>query len=98
MAINRPILYVGAEMGMGNATDTLTETPFDDNPESVGGLTFYSFHAGMKYFTSHGLGGRIVFGYYQRSESYLFEEGSNLSDFTRTVAGPSVQLGLSFRW
>ena len=98
LAKNRPIGYVGAEMGGGRVTDALTETSWGEDADIVGGTSFFSFYTGMKYLTSNGWRGRIIVGYYQRNEDYFFEEGSDLPDFKKSVGGPSVQLGLSIGW
>lgn len=94
-AINRLIGFGGLSFGAGNATITLTDPEADPTETSVeGSNTFFSGGLGAKYVFSNGFGFRGMLDYYSSSESYSF------GDFTtkRTLAGPRILLGLSYRF
>lgn len=100
LSYGRVIGYVGGSVGIGQVTDTLyadeNNSTITNVPDPIsGGSTFVSLALGFKYFLSQGFGGRIALDYYTRSERYVFDTGA---DTTKTVAGPRVQFGFSYRF
>lgn len=101
---NRPALSYNSvvwfgllSLGVGKATDSVkSETVSGSTDDSISGSAgFYSIGVGGKYFTKDGFGGRAVLDYYNRSESYQYEDGEN---YTKTVSGPRFMVGLAYRW
>lgn len=82
---NKPIGFVGFNAGAGNALDK------EANMADVKWATsFYAFALGMKYVFHNGFGLRTVFDYYNTTEAF--------ETFKRTLSGPRVQVGLSYRF
>lgn len=97
-AYGRFLPYASFSGGFGRSSDqvifqsgtsTVEEEPLD------GTFTFFSAGFGMKYFLSSGFGVRAMLDFYQRAESYLLD---NDDEFTKTLAGPRIQAGISWRW
>ncbi|MFA6238665.1 MAG: hypothetical protein WC635_15125 [Bacteriovorax sp.] len=96
-ATNKLIGYGGVTFGAGSATVTetvttngvATETPVE------GSNTFYSLGMGAKYVLSNGFGVRALFDYYHSSETYDY---GNSVTVTKTLSGPRVLFGLSYRF
>lgn len=99
LTYNKVIGFASLAAGIGTTTDTVTfssgaSTGSEDTLE--GSSNFLSLGMGLKYYNSDGFGGRAVVDYYRRAESYAIDTSD--SEFTKTVAGPRVQLGLSYRF
>lgn len=93
---NRFIPYVHLA-GMIGSTKSLARDDAADTERSASGTTNgFSLGLGFKYYTRSGFGGRILFDYYQRGEKYKEDEAAQ--SFNRTVAGPRLLLGFSYRF
>lgn len=94
-SISKLIGFGSLNGGIGSATlkdqigDTGTPT------ETKGTSKFISAGVGAKYITSSGFGLRTLLDYYSSGESYSY---SNNVTVTRTLAGPRIQVGLSYRF
>ena len=94
---NNLIGYTQFSFGTGtvNITNTVvlngvaTETPIK------GSNTFISAAIGAKYLFNNGFGFRSMLDYYKSSESFTYP---NDIVEKRTLAGPRIQLGLSYRF
>lgn len=94
---NRLIGYATAGFGMGTISvkektvvgSTATETPYE------GTSSFFSFGIGAKYILSQDFGARALLDYYSSSESFSYDDGSTS---TRSLSGPRVQFGISYRF
>lgn len=67
---------------------------FSDNAN--GSTTSLSVGFGYKYYTRSGFGFRAMVDYYQRGEK--FKEDTQVHTFSRTVNGPRVMMGMSYRF
>lgn len=94
---NRLIGYATASFGMGTISvkektvvgNTATETPYE------GTSNFFSLGIGAKYILSQDFGARAILDYYSSSESFNYDDGSTS---TRSLSGPRVQFGISYRF
>lgn len=95
-AVNRLVGYGAVTVGKGTATlESKTVTNGVGDETSVEGTnTFFSAGVGAKYVLSNGFGIRGILDYYSSNESYEYET----STVTRTLAGPRIQFGLSYRF
>ena len=95
-AVNRLVGYGAVTVGKGTATlESKTVTNGVGDETSVeGSNTFFSAGLGAKYVLSNGFGIRGILDYYSSNESYEYET----STVTRTLAGPRIQFGLSYRF
>lgn len=95
-AVNRLVGYGAVTVGKGSATlESKTVTNGVGDETSVEGTnTFFSAGLGAKYILSNGFGIRGVLDYYSSNESYEYETSTS----TRTLAGPRIQFGLSYRF
>jgi hypothetical protein len=95
-AVNRLVGYGAVTLGKGTATlESKTVTNGVGDETTVEGTnTFFSAGLGAKYILSNGFGIRGILDYYSSSESYEYET----STVTRTLAGPRIQFGLSYRF
>lgn len=95
-SVNRLIGFGSLTFGKGTATvssKTVTNSVGDEN-SAEGSNTFFSAGVGAKYVLNNGFGLRASLDYYSSNESYVFEETTT----TRTLAGPRIQFGLSYRF
>lgn len=100
-ATNKLTGYVNGTFGKGSATfkeiSTASGTAVEN--ESEGTNTFFSIGLGAKYILSNGFGVRAILDYYHSSEEFEFDDGAGGTYVsTRTLAGPRVQFGLSYRF
>ncbi|MBT7610980.1 MAG: hypothetical protein HN576_14555 [Bacteriovoracaceae bacterium] len=91
-----PFLTMG--FGLGSSQDSIefnssTITTSADILE--GSSNFISFGVGGKFYLKNGFGARAILDYYQRGEIYSIDDGS---EYTKTVSGLRVQMGLSYRF
>lgn len=91
-AINRLIGYGGLSLGFG--TPTLESKTTTGDYSTDGSNSFYSAGVGVKYVLSNGFGIRGIMDYYSSSETFEYEGITE----TRTLSGPRVQFGLSYRF
>ena len=65
-----------------------------DEEAATGDNTFYSAGLGAKYVLNNGFGIRAILDYYSSNETYTFDDSTD----SRTLSGPRVQFGLSYRF
>lgn len=94
-SIGKPIGFATFCAGLGNATiiEQFGDTGTPD--QTKGTNKFISVGIGSKYIVSGGFGLRALLDYYSSNETYTF---SNSTSLTRTLAGPRIQVGLSYRF
>ncbi|MEC7275741.1 MAG: hypothetical protein VXV96_05415 [Bdellovibrionota bacterium] len=98
LSYGRLIGFSGLTLGVGSVSDTIDLLSASSNQVSTtasGSSSFFSVATGVKYYTESGFGARAVLDYYQRSESYELENGDT---YNKTVSGPRLLLGLSYRF
>lgn len=97
--INEFIPFFTGSMAMGSITGTYepgVENAGGPAQEAKGTTMSTSFGVGFKFFTQRGWGARAVLDYYMRNDD-MKDAVSNLT-WTRTVAGPRLWVGLSYRF
>jgi hypothetical protein len=90
--------YGALGLGVGSVSSAITSQELSGEivENSLKGTSsFFSIGAGLKYYLSNGFGMRALFDYYRVGENYAFEDGDSL---TRSLSGPRLQLGLSYRF
>lgn len=98
LSYGRIIGFSGGSIGIGSVSDTIDLLSASTSQSSTtveGSSSFFSVATGIKYYTESGFGARAILDYYQRSESYEFDNGDT---FNKNVAGPRLLLGLSYRF
>jgi hypothetical protein len=95
-SINKLVGFATGTLGKGTSTVASTSVVSGvATTTSVKGTTsFVSGGIGAKYILTNGFGVRAVFDYYKTTETYSFEDGTTV----RTLSGPRVQFGLSYRF
>jgi len=91
-AVNLLVGYGAFTIGKGTAT-LESKTATGDNTIE-GSNSFFSAGVGAKYVLSNGFGIRGILDYYSSTETFEIDE----TTITRTLAGPRVQFGLSYRF
>lgn len=93
---NGLIGFGGLNVGKGSATitETVVGSPSTGTPVK-GTNTFFSAGVGAKYVLTNGFGVRALLDYYSSSETYDFGNGLTT---TRTLSGPRVLFGISYRF
>lgn len=93
---NGLIGFGGLNVGKGSATitETVLGSPSTGTPVK-GTNTFFSAGVGAKYVLTNGFGVRALLDYYSSSETYDFGNGLTT---TRTLSGPRVLFGISYRF
>ncbi|MBC7714086.1 MAG: hypothetical protein H7177_12155, partial [Rhizobacter sp.] len=93
---NKLVGFVTGTIGKGSSTVASTSVVSGvSTTESLKGDTsFFSGGLGAKYVLTNGFGIRAVLDYYHTTETYSFEDSTT----KRTLAGPRVQFGLSYRF
>jgi len=92
---NSFIPYFGGSFGFGVINEVFVSSVNSQLDTDVKGrLNFFTVGIGAKYFVSWGLGMRMALDYYQRAETYQFEDGDN----SKKINGPRLLVGLSYRW
>jgi len=98
LSFGRGIGFANFTIGVGTSQDSIsfqTNTVSSDPQSLDGNTTFFSVGFGFKFFLKDGLGARALIDWYQRGESYSLDDGT---EYTKTVSGPRVQVGLGYRW
>ena len=95
--VKRPdnlVLYGSLSAGIGSVSGTvvLSET---DEQTIEGSNNFFALGVGAKYILSSGWGARALLDFYQSGEVFALENGDEI---TRSLAGPRLQLGVSYRF
>lgn len=87
-------LFGTLSMGIGTVSGSVSM--LDGTEDTLeGNSNFFALGAGAKYILSNGWGARAVLDYYQSGESFALESGDEI---TRSLAGPRLQLGVSYRF
>lgn len=96
-SLGRPIGFVTLNGGTGSATlkDTVVSNGVSTETSTKGTNMFIAGGVGAKYILSNGFGARALLDYYSSSESYTYTGGVTVK---RTLAGPRIQFGLSYRF
>jgi hypothetical protein len=94
---NRLVGYLSASFGMGTISvkekTVIGSSATENNYE--GTSNFFSLGIGAKYILSQDFGARAILDYYSSSESFSYDDGSTSS---RSLSGPRVQFGISYRF
>jgi len=93
---NRFIPYVHLAGMIGSTKSLYRDDVTDMEREASGATNGFSVGFGFKYYARSGFGGRMLFDYYQRAEK--FKEDDAGQSFNRTVGGPRLLLGFSYRF
>lgn len=91
-SVNRLIGHGAVSFGKG--TPTLESKLVSGDSSVEGSNTFFSGGVGIKYVLSNGFGMRGIIDYYSSSESFEYDSTTD----TRTLSGPRIQFGLSYRF
>ena len=96
-SVNKVILHAGGSYGIGTARERYEEAnEIEATAEDISGsINFFTFGVGAKYYIPGGLGARFLLDYYQRGETYQFEDNSLK---TKKVRGPRILVGMAYRW
>ncbi|MBP9679904.1 MAG: hypothetical protein KBD76_00750 [Bacteriovorax sp.] len=94
-SVGRPIAFVSFDGGFGNTNLIAAEASSGTEVSVKGTNTFFSLGLGAKYFLQNGFGARALLDYYSSSESYDYPSEVTVK---RTLAGPRIQLGVSYRF
>ncbi|MCO4793022.1 MAG: hypothetical protein KC493_04880 [Bacteriovoracaceae bacterium] len=98
LSYGRGIGFANFTIGVGSTQDSIsfqTNTVSSDPQSLDGNSTFFSVGMGFKFFLKDGLGARALLDWYQRGEKYALDDGT---EYTKTVSGPRVQVGIGYRW
>lgn len=93
---NRFIPYAHLAGMIGTTKSLYRDDVADEERSASGSTNGISLGFGFKYYVRSGFGGRILFDYYQRAEK--FNEDDAGQSFNRTVGGPRLLLGFSYRF
>ena len=93
---NRFIPYVHLAGMIGSTKSLYRDDVTDTERDASGSTNGFSVGFGFKYYARSGFGGRVLFDYYQRAEK--FGEDDAGQSFNRTVGGPRLLLGFSYRF
>lgn len=81
---------------IGSVKSQVNDGLIDRDISANGSTNGFSLGFGYKFYTQRGFGARALLDYYQRGEEY--KEDDNLQTFSRTVSGPRLLLGGSYRF
>ncbi len=93
------IPFVHASFHLGTVESTYSpgsENPGGPDLSASGKTAGFALGFGYKFYTHKGFGVRALLDYYSRAEKFSDDDASNA--FNRTVAGPRLILGLSYRF
>ena len=94
-----PFFSLGANFGTVKSTYSPgAELPTASEQSADGSSSGFSVGFGYKIYTSKGFGARATVDYYQRVESYGEDSTLVRKQFDKTVSGPRLTLGLSYRF
>jgi hypothetical protein len=92
-----PYFQLGASMGSVKSTYTPgTENTGGSELTANGTTMSFSLGFGYKFYTVRGFGARIMLDYYLRSERFKEDDLTNIHN--RTISGPRLMLGISYRF
>jgi len=94
---NRIIGFGTINFGVGTVSNTSKVTSGSVSTETPqnGTMSFFSFGLGAKYNLKNDFGIRGIFDYYSSTETFSYDNGSTS---TRSLSGPRLQFGLSYRF
>lgn len=95
-ATYRFIPYFHVSGSIGNVKSEYVDGISGESLSTNGSTNGFSIGFGYKYYTQKGFGGRVLLDYYQRGEE--LEEDTLVQAYSRTVNGPRLLLGLSYRF
>lgn len=107
LTYGKVIGYVSGSFGVGDVSDAIesvdTSSGETSNEELSGEATFVSVGGGFKYYIQNGFGARVFIDYYRRGETYAIQQDDGSGnvenlEFTKTLTGPRIQFGLSYRF
>lgn len=87
--------FLSASFGIGSVSASTTSSTNQDDQSLEGSNNFLSLGVGGKYGLSSGWGARALLDYYSSGESFSLEGGDEI---TRSLSGPRIQLGVSYRF
>lgn len=95
-SLNQLIGYGSLTAGLGKTSQTSKVVTSGTSNEEVadGSSNFFSLGVGAKYILSSDFGFRATLDYFVSNESYEFDTET----VTKSLSGPRVQLGLSYRF
>ena len=102
--VNRLVAFGLGTFGVGNATieSKVITNGVDSGATTEGTNSFFSLGIGAKYVLSNGFGVRGILDYYSSNEEFEFESTTTgtavTTTQTRTLSGPRIQFGLSYRF
>ncbi|HXH30205.1 MAG TPA: hypothetical protein VNJ01_05280 [Bacteriovoracaceae bacterium] len=92
-----PFLHASFHLGSVESNYfTGSENPGGTDLTAAGKSAGFALGFGYKFYTHRGFGVRALLDYYSRAEMYDKDAASNA--FTKTVAGPRLMLGISYRF
>ncbi len=95
-----PFFHASFHFGMvkssfnSGAENTVTPQKISASGATLGGALGF----GYKFYTHKGYGARILLDYYWRAEEYKTDNSDPGNTHSKTVAGPRLMLGLSYRF
>ena len=98
-SFGRLIGYGSFNLGLGRAEEAFTIQTIGNTSTTNtynGTMNFISIGYGLKYFTFGGVGFRGIIEYHRIGETYAVENSDK--PFSKTVQGPRMQVGISYRW
>jgi hypothetical protein len=98
-SFGRLIGYGSLNLGLGRAEEAFTIQTIGNTATTNtynGTMNFISVGYGLKYFTFGGVGFRGIIEYHRVGETYAVD--SSEKPFSKTVQGPRMQVGISYRW
>lgn len=93
-------VFVGGNLGVGMCRESReNRTSSLEQPTVQGSTSFLSVEGGLSYYWMNGIGIRGIVDWYRRVENYEAEayQGGELIR-TRTIHGPRVAVGISYRF
>lgn len=92
-----PFLHAGFHLGtVKSKYSPGSENPTGPEYAANGSTSGFSLGFGYKFYTVRGFGVRALLDYYYRAEKY--KEDDQLLVYNKTVSGPRLMIGLSYRF
>lgn len=98
LSYGKAIGFATMSFGVGSSSDTVVFTANGTTTDPAvlnGSSSFFGVGVGVKYYLKGGFGARALLDYYTRKESYTSETDV---EYVKSVAGPRVMMGLSYRF
>jgi len=87
--------FLSGSFGVGSVSGSLTSSSGQADQSIEGSNNFLSLGIGGKYGIKNGWGARALLDYYSSGEAFSLEDGDEI---TRSLSGPRIQLGISYRF